>query len=82
MFELDKMKQHRWYVNEVTDEFIYHKDPTLRVKLRYKLGHLYLEWPPSLVLSSRPDLLKLHRRFAHPSPEKLGNLLQKAAPDQ
>ena len=79
---LDSIKQYGWYVNEVTNESISHKDPTMKANLIFKLGHLYLEWPPSVILFSRADLLKIHRRFAHSSAGRLANLLRKAAPDQ
>ena len=82
LFRLDKMKQYGWYVNEVTNELICHKDPYLRLKLKLKLGHLNLEWPPSVVLFSCADLVKLHRRFARPSARKVFIILRKAEPDQ
>ena len=59
-----------------------HKDPAFRVKLKFELGHLYLEWHSSVVLFSRADLVKLHRRFAYPSARKLAIPLRKAAPEQ
>lgn len=71
------MKGLKWYTNEVTNEFCSHIDPSLKAKL----GHLYLEWPPSTVLFTRSDLLKLLRRFAHTSTDKLMNVLRRASPD-
>ena len=52
------------------------------VKLKLKLGHLYLEWPPSVVLFICGDLVKLHHRFGHPSARKLAHLLRKAVTNQ
>ncbi len=49
LFGLDKMKQHQWYVNEVTNEFCNYDVPALKVKLTYKKGHLYPEWPSSVI---------------------------------
>ena len=54
------MKQHRWYVNEVTNEFCNYDVPTLKVKLTYRKGNMYLEWPTSVIFFSRPELLKIH----------------------
>ncbi len=71
LFGLNNMKKHRWYVNEVTDEFCSYDNPSFKVKLKLKLGHLYLDWPENLILFTRPDLLRIQRRFAHPTPEKL-----------
>ena len=81
-FGLDKMKQHKWFVNEVTDEFCSYNQPEMKVKLKFKLGLLYLEWPPAVVLFSRSELIKIHRRFAHSTADKLCALLKKAAPQQ
>ncbi len=78
---LDKMKQHRWYVNEVTNELCNFDVPGLKVKLTYKKEHLYLEWTNAIIFFSRPELLKIHRHFAHPTPNKLANLLKKLLPN-
>ncbi len=75
LFGLDKMKHHKCYVNEVNDQLCCFDKPDLKVELKHKMGHLYLELPASITLFSRADLLKIHRRFAHPIPEKLCNLL-------
>ncbi len=80
LFGLYNMKKHQWYVDEVTDEFCTYLDPSLKVKLILKIVHLYLEWPSNLILYTRSDLIKIHRRFAHPTPEKLAALLKLAAP--
>ncbi len=76
------MEQHKWYVNEVSRELICSENPSLKVELVKKNGHLYLEWSPAVILFSRSDLLKIHRRFVHSTPEKLCKLLKKAAPKQ
>ncbi len=54
------MMKHKWYVNEVTDEFCYHDDPKRKVKLKLKLGHLYLEWPEHLLPAPRAELFRIH----------------------
>jgi hypothetical protein len=47
-----------------------------------KNGHLYLCWDNTHVVNySRTKLDRLHRRFFHPSAEKLWNLLNSAYPD-
>ncbi len=76
------MKQHWRYMNEVTNALCNFDVPTLKFKLTYKKGLLYLEWPNSVIFFSLPELLKIHRRLAHPTPNKLANLLKKAAPKQ
>ncbi len=81
LFGLDMMKKVGWYVNEVTNEFCSHANPELKAPLVFKRVHLYLEWAQSVVLYTRVELGKLHRRFAHPSAEKLFNLLRRAQPE-
>eukprot|EP00171_Calliarthron_tuberculosum_P023868 IDg23868t1 len=81
LFGLDKMKELKWHINEVSNEFCSYNNPDLKVKLEFKLGHLYLNWPSRVVLFSKSELLKIHRRFAHPSAEKLSNLLKRAKPE-
>ncbi len=81
LFGLEMMKKVGWYANEVTNEFCSHANRELTAPLVFKLGHLYLEWAQSVVLYTRVELGKLHRRFAHPSAEKLFNLLRRAQPD-
>eukprot|EP00171_Calliarthron_tuberculosum_P007706 IDg7706t1 len=80
LFGLDKMKQLKWYINEVTNEFCSFENSTLKVKLRFEKGHLYLKWPTSVVLFTRKELIKIHRRFAHPSANKLAALIKRADP--
>ncbi len=75
------MKELRWYANEVTNEFCSSLNPLLKVPLNCKRGHLYLELQSSTVLFTRSELVKLHRRFAHPRTEKLINILRRASPD-
>ncbi len=55
--------------------------PIAKVPLNVKRGHLYLEWQSSIVLFTPSELVKLHRRFAHPSTEKLINILRRASPE-
>ena len=81
LFGLDKMKHYGWYANEVTNGLICHGDPGLRIELKFKMEHLYLECPPSVVLFSRADSVKLDRRFERPLARKLAILLRKAVPD-
>ena len=76
------MKKLGWYTNEVTDEFICESSPTMRVKLVFKKGHLYLEWPSIIILFSRSDLSRLRSRFANPPSTKLAELLKHARPDE
>ena len=71
LFGLEKMEEMKWYVNEFTDEFCSQLLPELKIKLRSLKGHLYIRWPANIVLYCRRDLLKIHRRFAHPSNTKL-----------
>ncbi len=70
LFGLEMMKKVGWYVNEVTNEFCSHANPELKAPLVFKRGHLYLEWAQSVVLYTRVELGKLHRRFAHPTHSK------------
>ncbi len=77
---LDMMKQLRWYVNEVTNEFFSNEDKSRKIPLCPKQGHLYLQWSNSIVLFTRHELVKFHRRFAHSSTDKLANVLRRAPP--
>ena len=80
LFGLDLMKELGWYTNEVENTFCKDEPYPLTVPLVFKKGHLYLEWPDYVILFTKMELEKLHRRFAHPSAEKLTNLLQRADP--
>ena len=74
------MKELKWYVNEVTEDFCSFLKPELKVKLVLKLGHFYLPWPESLMFYSRKELLRIHRRFSHPSTTKMMALLERSDP--
>ncbi len=80
LFGLDKMKEQKWYVTEVTNELCNYDEPTMKVQLTFKRRHLYLEWNYNLVFFSRAGLLKMHRRFAHPTADKSSALLRRAYP--
>ena len=81
LFGIDKIKEHRWYVNKVSNEFMNRDDPVMKIKADYKKGHLYYKRDPAVIFYSRKELLKIHRRFAHPSPKKLEELLIRASPE-
>ena len=78
LFGLEKLKEMKWYVNEVTYELCSYLVPELKIKPLFLEGHLYLHWPSNVVLSSRRDLLKIQQRFAHPSNTKVMELLKRA----
>ncbi len=78
LFGLDKMKKHKWYVNEVTNELCNYDQPDMKMQLTFKKGHLYLEWNTKYAFFSKSDLLKMNKRFAHPTAEKLAALLRRA----
>ena len=80
LFGLDLMKKYRVTVDEV-ENTIEQKDRGWKASLKFKKGHLYREWPRSVVLFTRSELEKLHRRFAHPTTTKMMNLLRKANPE-
>ena len=82
LFGLDKMKELRWYVNEVSDELCCFDQPELKIKLQFQKGHLYYNWPSALILFTKRELEKIHRRFAHPSASKLYDLIRRAAPSE
>ena len=79
LFGLDLMKRYRIRVDEV-ENTIEQKDQGWKASLTFKKGHLYREWPARVVLFTRTELEKLHRRFAHPTTTKLLNLLRRADP--
>ncbi len=56
------MKNHLWYVIEVTDILLPYNEPEFIVKLKFKIGRL----------------LKTHRWFAHTTPATYCTLLKKA----
>lgn len=47
-----------------------------------KSGHMYLEWKANEILFTRPESIKLHRHFRHPTVGKLWELIKKAIPHQ
>lgn len=47
-------------------------------KVVHKMGHLYVEWPPS-VYYTETELRRIHRHFFHPSTEKLMGLIRHGA---
>ena len=81
LFGLDSMKRFGTRVDEVENK-VTSKDHGWSASLTYKNGHLYREWPGATILFNRAELEKLHRRFAHPSVEKLMNLLRRAKPTE
>ena len=54
----------------------------MKMQLTFKKGHLYLEWNAKYAFFSKSDILKMHKRFAHPTPEKLAALLRRSYPHQ
>ncbi len=78
LFGLDNMKEHRWCVNDVTDEICSQLDPSLKVKLSLKFKHIYLEWLENIIPYSRSGLIRIHLRFAHPTTDNLAELLKRA----
>lgn len=72
---LDIMKKCRLRVDE-QDDLLESKAEGL------KNGQLRREWDSKEMLFSSADLVKLRRRFAHPSAKKLYNLLKKAKPQE
>lgn len=50
------------------------------VQLVHKLGHLYVEWPPSLYYREA-ELRRIHRHFYQPSTNKLLGLIPHGASD-
>ena len=82
LFGLDMMKKMGYYVNEVTDEFIKNKNQNQRLQLKFKLGHLYLECSPKLIVYTRSHFLEIHKRFAHPTADKFSTFLKRAKPEE
>jgi len=81
MFILDQHRKHRCSSDEFYNTFIHHPSGTT-IPVRYKKGHLYVEWPVSEVLFSTTELKKMHDRFGHPTTRSLVNLLKRARPKQ
>jgi hypothetical protein len=48
-----------------------------------KSGHLYFQWPRSILYNkhNKQELLRAHAALYHPSPERLFNLIKVAEPD-
>ncbi len=65
---LDMMKRLRWYVNEIMNGFCSNDDKSRTIPLQPRQAHLYPQWPNFIVLFTRQDLVKLHRRFRPPPP--------------
>lgn len=42
-----------------------------------KMGHIYLEWIPS-ILYTEQELRQVHRHFFHPETDRLTNLIKRA----
>lgn len=77
LFDLEKKKSLEWYVNEVRNQFCSYLKPDLKVKLKHQKGQLYLTWPSSKLLFTRHELLKIERKFSHPSTTKAMELLKR-----
>lgn len=50
------------------------------VPLTRKNGHLFNLLPTIEILYKRTDLVRLHKNFFHPTPEKLYSIIQRASP--
>ena len=63
LFGLDKIKKLQWFSNEVTNELCNYDQPDMEVQLKFKEGHLYLEWNENFFFFSRADLLTMHKNL-------------------
>lgn len=50
-----------------------------KLKMVRKLGHVYIEWPPS-ILYTETELRRIHRHFYHPRVDKLFAVMKRADP--
>lgn len=48
------------------------------LKLEHKMGHLYVEWPPSIYYTEA-ELRRIHRHFFHPHTDRLVSLIHRGA---
>ena len=79
MFGLDQHRRHGCNSDENHNTFTHHPSNTT-IPLKFKKGHLYVEWPTAEVVFTRMELKKLHERFGHPTSMDIINLLERARP--
>ena len=73
---LDVLDKYAIFANTVTNELIFAREGW-SIPLVRKLGHVYLEWQVDALYTST-ELLKIHRHFYHPHPDRIYNLMKKA----
>ena len=78
---IDVMDRERIVANNVTN-YAVQEDGRWKMPLIRKFGHMYLVWKPNEILFTRPELVKLHRHFRHPTEGKLWELIKRARPHQ
>lgn len=65
---------------DFADDIVSAKDDSWSIKLRRKLGHLYIVWDDEICFMDT-EVRRLHRHFHHPSDAKLMALIERANPD-
>ena len=77
---LDFLDTYGFYVNNLDDK-LYCPKLGIKIPLKRKYGHIYLEWGKTdNILYTKSELLKIHRGFSHPETDKLYKLLKLARP--
>lgn len=80
MFGLDQHHKHGCSSDEYHNTFTHHPTGTT-IPVKFKQGHLFVEWPTHEVLFTKTELKKLHERFGHPTAQALIDLLKRARPE-
>lgn len=62
MFGLDQHRLHGCSSDEYHNSFTHHPSG-ITIPVKFKRGHLYVEWPVSEVMFTKAELKKLHDRF-------------------
>lgn len=78
LLSIDDMDRLGIYLNNLKDQLV-HQDTALVAKVQRKRGHPFILWDPHIsCMLTNTELHRLHRRFGHPSADKLMKLLQRA----
>ena len=80
MFGLDQHRKHGCSSDEYQNSFTHHPSNTT-ILLKFKKGHVYIEWPVYEALFTKAELKKVHDRFGHPTSKSLMNLLKSVRPE-
>ena len=80
MFVLGQHREYGCSSDEYQNSFTHHPSNTT-IPVKFKKGHIYIEWPVNEALFTTAELKNVHDRFGHPTSKSLMNLLKRARPN-